>query len=66
MNEEMKYEDAVKELETIVRRMENEELDVDSLTSQLKRAQQLISMCKERLTRTDEEIKKLLEVDGEK
>lgn len=66
MNEEMKYEDAVKELETIVRRMENEELDVDSLTSQLRRAQQLIRMCKERLMSTDEEIRKLLEGDGEK
>ena len=66
MNEVMKYEDAVKELEIIVRRMENEELDVDSLTSQLRRAQQLIRLCKERLMSTDEEIRKLLEGDGEK
>lgn len=64
MKEELKYEDAVKELETIVRRMESDELDVDSLTSQLKRAQQLIRLCKDRLMRTDEEIKRLLE-DGE-
>ncbi len=66
MKEEMRYEDAVRELEHIVQRMENDELDIDSLTSQLRRAQQLISLCKNRLKRTDEEIKKLLEGDDEK
>ena len=30
MEEEIKYEDAVKELEAIVRCMENDELDIDS------------------------------------
>lgn len=61
MEEKIKYEDAVKELETIVSRMENDELDVDSLIAQLKRAQLLLRLCKERLTRTDEQISKLLE-----
>ena len=35
----MKYEDSIKELESIVRRMENDELDIDTLATQLKRAQ---------------------------
>ena len=58
--EEQKYEQAYQELQTIVRRMENDELDIDQMSEQLKRAQQLIKFCKEKLTKTDEEIKKIL------
>lgn len=56
----MKYEEALKELEQIVSRMENNEVDIDEMTTQLKRAKQLIKLCRDRLTKTDEEIKKML------
>ena len=64
MKEELKYEQAYQELQTIVRRMENDELDIDQLSDQLKRAQQLIKLCKDKLTKTDEEIKKILASEG--
>ena len=35
--EEIKYEQAVRELEEIVEKMENDELDIDQLSEQLKR-----------------------------
>ena len=60
MKQEIKYEAAFAELQTIVRRMENDELDIDQMSEQLKRAQQLINLCKDKLTKTDEEIKKIL------
>ena len=63
MKEELKYEAAYAELQTIVRRMENDELDIDQMAEQLKRAQQLIKLCKDKLTKTDEEIKKILAED---
>lgn len=56
----MKYETAIKELETIVRQMENDQLDIDTLGEQLKRAQALIKFCRDKLTKTDEEIKSIL------
>ena len=59
--QEIKYEEAVGQLEAIVRRMETGELDLDSLAEELKKAQKLIKMCKDKLTKTDEEIKKMLE-----
>ena len=59
----MKYEDSIKELESIVRRMENDELDIDTLATQLKRAQTLIKSCRDKLTKTDEEIKAILAGD---
>ncbi len=58
---EIKYEAAVQELEEIVDKMENDELDIDQLSEQLKRAKTLVKLCKDKLTKTDEEIKKLLE-----
>lgn len=60
MKEELKYEQAFAELQTIVHRMENDELDIDQMSEQLKRAQKLIKFCKDKLTKTDEEIKKIL------
>ena len=59
----MNYEEAVQQLESIVQRMENDELDIDELTTELKKAQQLIKMCKAKLTKADEDIKKILSQD---
>ena len=60
MEKVIKYEDALRELEQIVRLMESDELDIDQMGERLKRAQQLIRLCKDRLTKTDEEIKAIL------
>ena len=57
---EIKYEEALSELQTIVNKMENDELDIDQMSEKLKRAQELIKLCKDKLTKTDEEIKKIL------
>ena len=59
----MKYEDSIKELESIVRRMENDELDIDTLATQLKRAQTLIKSGRDKKKKTDEEIKSILAGD---
>lgn len=64
MEKKIKYEDAVNEIEQIVSKMENNELDIDQLTVQLRRAQYLIKLCKDKLTKTDSEIKKILD-DGD-
>ena len=61
MGKQIKYEEAVRQLEDIVAKMENDELDIDSLTEQLKTAQQLIKQCKDKLTKTEEKIKKVLD-----
>ena len=61
MQAEMKYEEAVVQLETIVRKMENDEFDIDELTEQLKNAQQLLKLCKDKLTKTETEVKNLLQ-----
>lgn len=62
--EKINYEQAIEELETIVSKMESGELNLDAITEKLKRAQKLINLCKDRLTKTDEEIKKILSSDN--
>jgi len=63
MKKNIRYEEAVHRLEEIVEKMENDELDVDSLSDKLKEAQQLIKLCKDKLTKTDENIKKFLNIE---
>ncbi len=57
----MTYTDAKKELEQIVSAIESGELDVDALTDKVKRASLLITFCKEKLTKTDKELQKILD-----
>ena len=57
----MTYEESLTQLEQIVRKMESGEYSIDQLAEQLKTAQQLIAQCKEKLYKTDTEIKKILE-----
>ena len=57
----MKYEEAIKNLESIVSMMESGKLALDQLEEKLKEAQQLIKLCRDKLTKTDEEISKLLQ-----
>lgn len=57
----MTYTEAKKELETIVFAIESGELDVDTLTEKVKRASELIAFCKEKLTKTDKELQKILD-----
>nr|WP_287228699.1 exodeoxyribonuclease VII small subunit [Xylanibacter caecicola] len=61
MNKEMKYEEAVRRLEEIVDKMEGGDMDIDTLGEQLKTAKTLIKMCKDKLTKADEEVRKILE-----
>ncbi len=58
---EQTYGEAMKELQEIMQAIENEELDVDILMEKVKKAAQLIKFCKEKLTKTNEEIQKVLD-----
>ena len=59
MSKEQKYEEAIAELQDIVRKMENDEYSIDEIAVQLKTAQRLIKFCKDKLTKTEAEISKI-------
>lgn len=55
------YSQAKQELKEIVAAIESGQLDVDALTEKVKRASELIALCKDKLTKTDEELRKILD-----
>lgn len=62
---EITYQQAIKEIEEILSKIENEELDVDDLTVKVKRVASLIKACKDKLHTTEQEVNKILkEVDN--
>ena len=63
MEENIKYEQALEQLETIVRKMEANEYDIDELAAQLKTAQRLIAFCKNKLTKTEAELLKIQQLE---
>ncbi len=54
------YDQAICELENIVKQIENEELSMDTLLEQIKQAAELIEFCKQRLKTVDEEVQKIM------
>ncbi len=62
MEKKLTYEKAVKRLEEIVKKIEGGEMDIDSLTANLKEAKDLVEFCKEKLTNVEAEVKKCLDM----
>ena len=60
----MKYEDAMKRLEEIVSGIEENKLDIDQIGERMKEARELIKFCRDKLYKTDEEIRKILETEN--
>ena len=54
------FEDVIEEIESIVEEIESEGVDVDVLAEKVKRAAYLIKICKAKLKKTDDEVKKIL------
>lgn len=54
------YGDAVAEIDEILEKIEQEELDVDELSEKVKRVSVLIRFCKEKLHKTGEEVENIL------
>ena len=60
MNKETNYTEAFEELKLIVSEIEQGEISVDQLSEKVKRAAQLIKICKEKLTSTENDVSKIL------
>ncbi|AHW58940.1 Exodeoxyribonuclease VII small subunit [Draconibacterium orientale] len=54
------YSEAMAEIEEILEKIENEELDVDELAEKVKRVSVLLKTCKEKLTKTNEQVEQIL------
>ncbi|MDF9797326.1 exodeoxyribonuclease VII small subunit [Catalinimonas alkaloidigena] len=57
-SKELKYQEALDELETIVNEVESDSMDVDLLSEKIERALTLINYCRAKLNDTDNKIQK--------
>ena len=55
------YNKAIEKLRDIIHDIESGELDVDVLSEKVKEASRLIKLCREKLFKADEEVKKILD-----
>lgn len=58
---EKTYTEAVQELQNIMDKIESGDLDVDVLAEEIKKASVLLKFCKDKLYKTDTELKKILD-----
>lgn len=54
------YSEAMAEIEEILEKIENEELDVDELAEKVKRVSVLLKTCKAKLTKTNDQVEEIL------
>jgi exodeoxyribonuclease VII small subunit len=54
------YNEAMTEVEEILEKIENEELDVDDLAEKVKRVSVLLKICKDKLLKTNEQVEQIL------
>ena len=60
MDKKISYTEAISELEAIVTEIEEGEITIDTLSDKVKRASELIRICKAKLTTTEEDVNKIL------
>ena len=54
------YNEAITEIEEILDKIENEELDVDELAEKVKRVATLLKICKDKLHKTNDQVEQIL------
>ena len=60
VTKKLTYNEAISEIEEILDKIENEELDVDELAEKVKRVSSLLKMCKDKLHKTNDQVEQIL------
>ena len=60
-DEQLTYTSAIKELEEIVQKLQRPDCEIDQLCQLTERSVKLLTFCKDKLTKTDEQLVKLLD-----
>jgi exodeoxyribonuclease VII small subunit len=58
---ELSFSEAMEELESVHRRIEGDEIDVDQLGRELGRAAQLLEVCRKKIRRAEVEVRQIVE-----
>jgi exodeoxyribonuclease VII small subunit len=60
MEKKISYTEAISELELIVTEIEQGDITIDTLSEKVKRASELIRICKNKLTAAEQDVNKIL------
>ncbi len=58
---QIKYEEAIAQIDDILKKIRSGEISVDELSAEVKRATELITICRERLHKAEAEVKSIIE-----
>ena len=58
---QIKYQEAIQRLDEIIGQIENEDVDVDELSMQVKEAVELIRLCKAKIDKAETDVKKVVD-----
>lgn len=62
---DLKFGEAMAELEEILRRIEGEEVDIDELAEELRKASQLLELCRGKIRKAELEVSQIVQsIDG--
>ncbi len=64
MRNEKKLEEELKELESIIKELENGEIDLDDALNKYTEAMKLAKSCSDKLKKAEEQVNKILTEDG--
>lgn len=64
MSKEAKFEDNIKELETIINELESGEVDLDTSIEKYTKAMKLVKMCDNKLKNIEEQVNKIVTENG--
>ena len=65
MEKKVKFEDKLKELETIINELESGDIDLDSSIEKYTKAMKLVKECDEKLKDVEEKVSKIVTENGE-
>jgi exodeoxyribonuclease VII small subunit len=58
---EIRFGEAMEELESILERIDKDEVDIDQLATELKRAAELLEICRQRIRAADVEVSAIVQ-----
>ena len=60
-SQEIRFGEAIEELESILHRVEAEEIDIDDLAEELKKAAELLDVCRSKIRKAELEVTQIVQ-----
>ncbi len=60
MSKELTYQQAMLEVEQIIAKLNDEDFDIDTLSEQVKKATSLLSSCREKLAKAEQDLEQVI------